>query len=178
MDIDIATRVNELSEEEEHLYERAGDGRGLGAEDIERLQAIKVELDRCYDLLHQREARRALIQSQADRQTTAKEVQQFLTDFQQDVMQFARLIGADVPSDDDIKPLPADVVNELTQIELKMWPTLGPGWRRRRSSWSRLAPAPTRTVRSTSTRSTPSSSPRWASSPGRSCGLRPTPRGR
>ena len=55
MDIDIATRVNELSEEEEHLYERAGDGRGLGAEDIERLQAIKVELDRCYD----REARRA-----------------------------------------------------------------------------------------------------------------------
>ena len=60
MDIDIATRVNELSEEEEHLYERAGDGRGLGAEDIERLQAIKVELDRCYALLHQREARRAL----------------------------------------------------------------------------------------------------------------------
>jgi Protein of unknown function (DUF2630) len=59
VDIDIATRVNELSEEEEQLYERAGDGRGLGAEDIERLQAIKVELDRSYDLLHQREARRA-----------------------------------------------------------------------------------------------------------------------
>jgi hypothetical protein len=59
VDIDIANKINELSDEEEALYRQAGDGRGLSTEDVERLQSIKVELDRCYDLLHQREARRA-----------------------------------------------------------------------------------------------------------------------
>jgi hypothetical protein len=59
VDIDLATRINELSQEEETLYQHAGDGQGLSTEDVERLQSIKVELDRCYDLLHQREARRA-----------------------------------------------------------------------------------------------------------------------
>src|SRR5438067_3886132 len=59
VDIDIANKINDLSEQEETLYQQAGDGQGLSMEDVERLQAIKVELDRCYDLLHQREARRA-----------------------------------------------------------------------------------------------------------------------
>jgi hypothetical protein len=31
----------------------------LSTEDVDRLEAIKVELDRAYDLLHQREAKRA-----------------------------------------------------------------------------------------------------------------------
>jgi len=57
-DLDIFKRVNALSEEEERLYEVAGDGSGLGAGETERLRAIEVELDRCYDLLHQRVARR------------------------------------------------------------------------------------------------------------------------
>jgi len=57
-DFDIFNRANALSEEEERLYESAGDGRGLTTEESERLTAIKVELDRCYDLLHQRRARR------------------------------------------------------------------------------------------------------------------------
>ena len=57
--MDIANKINELSQEEEGLYQHAGDGQGLSIEDVERLQAIKVELDRCYDLLHQRDARRA-----------------------------------------------------------------------------------------------------------------------
>jgi hypothetical protein len=57
-DPDIFDRANALSEEEERLYEHAGDGHGLTAEEMARLQAIKVELDRCYDLLHQRRARR------------------------------------------------------------------------------------------------------------------------
>jgi hypothetical protein len=52
-------RINELSSEEEHLWERASDGGGLSTADQERLETIKVELDQCYDLLHQREARRA-----------------------------------------------------------------------------------------------------------------------
>lgn len=59
IDGDIFGRINALSEEEEQLWEHAGDGHGLTAEEQERLDAIKVELDRAYDLLHQREARRA-----------------------------------------------------------------------------------------------------------------------
>ena len=59
IDGDIFGRINALSEEEERLWEHAGDGHGLTAEEQERLDAIKVELDRAYDLLHQREARKA-----------------------------------------------------------------------------------------------------------------------
>jgi hypothetical protein len=58
-DPDIFDRINALSAEEEHLFEQAGDGSGLSADDVDRLAAIKVELDRAYDLLHQREAKRA-----------------------------------------------------------------------------------------------------------------------
>jgi hypothetical protein len=58
-DLDIFQKINTLSAEEERLYAEAGDGNGLPAESTERLEAIKVELDRSYDLLHQREARRA-----------------------------------------------------------------------------------------------------------------------
>lgn len=58
-DLDIFHRINDLSSEEEHLYAAAGDGQGLTTEATERLEAIKVELDRAYDLLHQRQARRA-----------------------------------------------------------------------------------------------------------------------
>ena len=57
-DTDIYVRTNALAEEEERLYSHAADGGGLSATEIERLAAIKVELDRCYDLLHQRRARR------------------------------------------------------------------------------------------------------------------------
>ena len=57
-DTDIFEHVNALSSEEELLYERAGDGTGLSDGERDRLQAIKVELDRCYDLLHQRQGRR------------------------------------------------------------------------------------------------------------------------
>ena len=59
IDSDVFGRINELSEEEERLWRHAGDGHGLTAEEHERLESIKVELDRAYDLLHQRAARRA-----------------------------------------------------------------------------------------------------------------------
>jgi hypothetical protein len=52
-------RINALAAEEEELWERAADGDGLDAPQRDRLQTIKVELDQCYDLLHQREARRS-----------------------------------------------------------------------------------------------------------------------
>jgi hypothetical protein len=58
-DPDIFDYINDLSAEEERLYAEASDGSGLSTEASERLETIKVELDRCYDLLHQRQARRA-----------------------------------------------------------------------------------------------------------------------
>ena len=54
----IFDHINELSNEEARLWERASAGGGLSTADQERLDTIKVELDQCYDLLHQREARR------------------------------------------------------------------------------------------------------------------------
>lgn len=57
-DSDIFQRINDLASEEERLYEQVGDGSGLSVDERERLAAIQVELDRCYDLLHQRQGRR------------------------------------------------------------------------------------------------------------------------
>jgi hypothetical protein len=58
-DVAVFDHINALSAEEEKLFAEASDGSGLSTEATERLAEIKVELDRCYDLLHQREARRA-----------------------------------------------------------------------------------------------------------------------
>ncbi len=58
-DLDLFHQINALSSEEEQLYASASDGGGLDADQLERLEAIKVELDRVYDLLHQRQARAA-----------------------------------------------------------------------------------------------------------------------
>ena len=57
-DTDIFQRINSLSAEEEQLYEQAGDGSGLSADERARLEAIRVALDRAYDLLHHRQGRR------------------------------------------------------------------------------------------------------------------------
>ena len=58
-DLDLFRQINALSAEEEQLYGSAGDGAGLTQDERDRLEAIRVELDRCYDLLHQRRARAA-----------------------------------------------------------------------------------------------------------------------
>jgi hypothetical protein len=58
-DLDLFQQINALSNEEEQLYASASDGAGLSQDELDRLEAIKVELDRCFDLLHQREARAA-----------------------------------------------------------------------------------------------------------------------
>ena len=57
-DDEIHGRINLLSKEEEALYRDATDG-ALAPAELERLKAIKLELDQSYDLLHQREALRA-----------------------------------------------------------------------------------------------------------------------
>ena len=58
-DVPLFDYINALSKEEEELFASASDGQGLTSEATERLAEIKVELDRCYDLLHQRQARRS-----------------------------------------------------------------------------------------------------------------------
>ena len=73
-DLDIFHQINALSAEEERLWASAGDGRGLSAEDRERLDAIKVELDRCYDLLHQRQARAAAGQNPDEAEARPAEI--------------------------------------------------------------------------------------------------------
>ncbi len=58
-DQSIFERINELAAEEEELWRIASDGNGLEGTQEQRLEEIKVQLDQCYDLLHQRRARRA-----------------------------------------------------------------------------------------------------------------------
>jgi uncharacterized protein DUF2630 len=74
LDGDIYGLINDLSAEEEHLWQHAGNDHGLTAEEHARLEVIKVELDRCYDLLHQREARRAAGLDPRDAQPRPAEV--------------------------------------------------------------------------------------------------------
>ena len=73
-DQDLFTRINELSREEEALYAKAADGTGLDGPDIERLQAIKVQLDQVYDLLHQRQGRRDAGEDPAEAELRPAEV--------------------------------------------------------------------------------------------------------
>ena len=56
-DRDIVERVGRLVEHE-HRLERTHEGE-MTDEDREALRAIEIELDRCWDLLRQRRARRA-----------------------------------------------------------------------------------------------------------------------
>ncbi len=57
MDDDLHRRINELVDEE-HRLERAHTGRKITDDERSRLDALGVELDRTWDLLRRREARR------------------------------------------------------------------------------------------------------------------------
>ena len=56
-DLDILHRIGELADEE-HDLERTHAGTGLAPAELDRLRAIEVALDQCWDLLRQRRARR------------------------------------------------------------------------------------------------------------------------
>jgi hypothetical protein len=56
-DPEILDRVGKLADEE-HALERAHSGTALSDTELARLRAIEVELDQCWDLLRQRQARR------------------------------------------------------------------------------------------------------------------------
>jgi hypothetical protein len=57
-DTDIQQRIKALIDEEHTLRARLGEGEISVEEENQRLTAIEVELDQCWDLLRQRRARR------------------------------------------------------------------------------------------------------------------------
>ena len=67
-DDDLRHRITELVDEE-HALERSHVGTPLSAEEKARLDRIQVDLDRCWDLLRQRDARRAAGQDPAEAST-------------------------------------------------------------------------------------------------------------
>ena len=56
-DQDVIQRINQLAHEEHELWEKESDG-SLSAAEQERLDTLGTQLDQCWDLLHQRRARR------------------------------------------------------------------------------------------------------------------------
>ena len=57
-DQEVIDRINQLADEEHELFAKESHGQA-SEHDRERLKSIEVSLDRCWDLLHQRRARRA-----------------------------------------------------------------------------------------------------------------------
>jgi hypothetical protein len=57
-DEELIEQINRLAGEEHALFERESRGEASRSE-RQRLQDIAVQLDQCYDLLHQRRARRS-----------------------------------------------------------------------------------------------------------------------
>jgi hypothetical protein len=54
----VIDRINELAHEEHALFEKESRGEATTS-DRERLETLQVTLDQCWDLLHQRRARRS-----------------------------------------------------------------------------------------------------------------------
>lgn len=59
MDDDLHKRIDELVSEEHRLRRSHDDGSALTPEERTRMDALERELDRAWDLLRQRDARRA-----------------------------------------------------------------------------------------------------------------------
>jgi hypothetical protein len=57
-DKDVLDRINELAHEEHELFQKESQGEATAA-DKDRLAEVGVKLDQCWDLLHQRRARRS-----------------------------------------------------------------------------------------------------------------------
>ena len=56
-DQSVIERINELAREEHDLFEKESKGQGTD-QDRDRMKNLEVTLDQCWDLLHQRRARR------------------------------------------------------------------------------------------------------------------------
>ena len=67
-DQDVLTTINRLAEEEHQLFQKESQGT-IDEEERTRLRDIEVRLDQCWDLLHQRRARRSAGLDPDDAQT-------------------------------------------------------------------------------------------------------------
>lgn len=54
----VLDHINDLAHEEHELFQKEANGQATDA-DRDRLKVLGRELDQCWDLLHQRRARRA-----------------------------------------------------------------------------------------------------------------------
>ena len=57
-DQSVIDRINELAREEHELFQKESHGQASDA-DRDRMKRLEVTLDQCWDLLHQRRARRS-----------------------------------------------------------------------------------------------------------------------
>jgi hypothetical protein len=57
-DHEVLTQINQFADEEHELFTKESRGEASEA-DRQRLKRLEVSLDQCWDLLHQRRARRA-----------------------------------------------------------------------------------------------------------------------
>jgi len=73
-DEDVIARIDALVAEEHRLHERAGEGEPLAQADVDRMAALEVQLDQCWDLLRQRRARRHAGQDPDDAAARPSEV--------------------------------------------------------------------------------------------------------
>jgi hypothetical protein len=61
----VIDQINQIAHEEHSLWEKESSGE-ISESERERLQQLGVTLDQCWDLLHQRRARRAAGQDPDD----------------------------------------------------------------------------------------------------------------
>ena len=57
-DHELLQRIGQLTDEEQHLYQRGEQEHGLTEDERAHLRGLEVLLDQCWDLLRQRRARR------------------------------------------------------------------------------------------------------------------------
>jgi hypothetical protein len=57
-DQNVIERINELAGEEHQLFEKESKGQASD-QDRDRMKELEITLDQCWDLLHQRRARRS-----------------------------------------------------------------------------------------------------------------------
>jgi len=72
-DAEIVNRIDGLVAEE-HRLEREHADEGLSSADRDRLRALEIQLDQCWDLLRQRRARRHAGKDPAEAQVRDPEV--------------------------------------------------------------------------------------------------------
>lgn len=65
-DRNIHDHISSLVQEERDLRAQLADGQISGADEQSRLKQVEVELDRCWDLLRQRDAKREFGQNADD----------------------------------------------------------------------------------------------------------------